>query len=341
MLCERGLVRISLAGIFALSVTLAAAPVAAEPGAKRLVRPAPATSPSEIPYASPARFFSIKEVLAKVDAARATKGAGESLDWPLRLASFGGSETPARLTEGAQDNEPFGLLTFRAPEGTLWRKWRGMEAGLAAEGELIDGCMADESTCTPAARRFLKIVEAVKAQTGRNRIAEANRDINAVVRYVTDYAQFGELDRWTTPLQTLASGRGDCEDYAIAKYAVLHRAGFAEQDMRLVLVHDRAVRADHAVLAVRHEGKWLILDNRHSVLNEDGEQRQFTPLFALDQDGVKLFAAPYGGPTKIEGARNAVPAPAASLDTSGWEMRGAIAADQPATGAWANRPLLI
>ena len=24
-------------------------------------------------------------------------------------------------------NEPFGLFTFRAPEGLLWRKWRGVE----------------------------------------------------------------------------------------------------------------------------------------------------------------------------------------------------------------------
>jgi hypothetical protein len=30
----------------------------------------------------------------------------------------------------------------------------------------------------------------------------------------------------------------------------------------LVLVHDYAVRADHSILAVRYDKRWLILDNR-------------------------------------------------------------------------------
>ena len=29
--------------------------------------------------------------------------------------------------------EPFGLFAFRAPEGMLWRKWRGIEADIAKE----------------------------------------------------------------------------------------------------------------------------------------------------------------------------------------------------------------
>ena len=96
-----------------------------------------------------------------------------------------------------------------------------------------------------------------------------------------------------TPLATLATGRGDCEDYAIAKYAILRAAGVPAQDLRLLLVRDRAVSQDHAVLAVRDNGQWLILDNRHAALAETAMLPHFAPLFALDHNGVSLFASPY------------------------------------------------
>ncbi len=63
------------------------------------------------------------------------------------------------------------------------------------------------------------------------------------------------LDRWSAPLVTFASGRGDCEDYAIAKYVALREAGIAEADLRLVISHDSAIGEDHAVVTARVDGK--------------------------------------------------------------------------------------
>src|SRR5207249_10712391 len=41
-------------------------------------------------------------------------------------------------------------------------------------------------------------------------------------------------DAWQTPTQTLAISRGDCEDYAILKYATLLRAGLPSASLRIV-----------------------------------------------------------------------------------------------------------
>ena len=71
------------------------------------------------------------------------------------------------------------------------------------------------------------------------------------------------------------------------------KPAFARDKLRLVLVRDRAVRQDHAVLAARLDDRWLILDNRRSQLIEDTDASNFTPLFAINHDGVHLFAAPY------------------------------------------------
>ena len=190
-------------------------------------------------------------------------------------------------------SEPFGLSTFRAPEGLLWVKWRGIERQMQVEAWETALCQTDRVACSQQALFFLRLVENAKARSGRARLDMVNRAVNSAIRYTSDYAQHGVADLWTAPLATLAAGRGDCEDYAIAKYAILRAAGVADDDLRLLLVRDRAVRQDHAVLAVRDNGQWLVLDNRHSMLSEPGMLPQFSPLFALDHNGVSLFAAPY------------------------------------------------
>ena len=90
----------------------------------------------------------------------------------------------------------------------------------------------DAEGCPSYAAQFLRLIKAVKAKSGRDQLDEANRAVNMAIRYVSDYAQHGEADRWSAPLATFATGKGDCEDYAIAKYVALREAGFPEGDLR-------------------------------------------------------------------------------------------------------------
>ena len=90
-------------------------------------------------------------------------------------------------------------------------------------------------------------------------------------------------------LATLASGRGDCEDYAIAKYVALREAGLPESDVRLVIVRDLASGADHAVAAARIDETWIMLDNRRLILTQDRAMARVVPLFEMDDTGVKRF----------------------------------------------------
>jgi predicted transglutaminase-like cysteine proteinase len=262
-----------------------------------------------------ATVFTINGVLAKLDRQR---GRGPEA---VRLAALtpGGIATDALPAQPPglppASSEPFGLFTFRAPDGLLWRKWRAVEGAMAREKTIFEQCRADAQACPPHAAQFLRLVDAVKSRSGRARLDEANRGINQAIRYVSDLSQHGEPDRWSTPLATFATAKGDCEDYAIAKYVALAEAGVPQNDLQLVLVRDRLVRLDHAVLAVRHEGHWLILDNRWSELTEDGDARRFTPLFAINHDGVHLFAAPYAKRIAPDDQREAAPAAPAATPT--------------------------
>ena len=185
--------------------------------------------------------------------------------------------------------EPFALDATPVTEGEVLDKWNDLAASLRSEAEILARCRADAAHCPPAAKKFLDIISDGRAHEGRARLGVINRAINLAIRPTSDLAQWGVADRWSAPLATLESGRGDCEDYAIAKYVALREAGVAEGDQRLIIMHDLKSRDDHAVVAAHVEGKWFMLDNRHMVLTEDSTPAPVVPLFAVDATGVRQF----------------------------------------------------
>lgn len=123
-------------------------------------------------------------------------------------------------------------------------------------------------------------------RTGRARLGEINRAVNLAVRPSSDESRYGSDDVWSAPLSTFAAGSGDCEDYAIAKYVALQHAGVEAADLRLSIVRDTQRGIDHAVLSVRLDGQWLVLDNRRFLLVEEGSIPNYLPLFTLNESGI-------------------------------------------------------
>jgi predicted transglutaminase-like cysteine proteinase len=184
-------------------------------------------------------------------------------------------------------------MTVALPEGPLVAKWRDAERAISNDVNIIADCRVDISNCiSPAAIQFLKIVKAAVSRDGLARLGEINRAINLAVRPMSDRAQYGVDDHWTSPLATLAAGAGDCEDYAIAKLVALHEAGIARENLRLIIMRENATGEDHAVVAARVDGRWHILDNRFFVMVEDTEINKYKPVFAIDADGIKRVQQP-------------------------------------------------
>src|SRR5215213_6799870 len=162
---------------------------------------------------------------------------------------------PAELIQ--RSAEPFGLAASFLPGGGLRDKWLGVQRRLDDELVQLALCEGDRDGCvSPAALKFLDIVDAARLREGRARLGEVNRAINLAIRPISDLAQHGQIDVWTSPLATLARGGGDCEDYAMAKFMALQRAGVAPDDLRIVVLHDTIHGEDHAVAAARLDGRW-------------------------------------------------------------------------------------
>jgi len=200
------------------------------------------------------------------------------------LDSTGSSELTGRSTE------PFGLFALARSAGALREKWLGVERKLDDERVQLALCDGDRDRCvSPAALQFLAIVDNAKAREGRARLGEINRAINLAIRPMSDLAQYGVADLWSSPLATFGNGAGDCEDYAIAKFAALRHAGLSPHDLRIVIMHDTVRDEDHAVAAAKLDGHWLLLDNRRMAMIEDAHVRNYRPTFVIDQRGVMQY----------------------------------------------------
>ena len=182
--------------------------------------------------------------------------------------------------------EPFGVFAFAMSGGSLRQKWFALKEKLDDDMVQLALCDGDRDRCaSPAALKLLAIVDQARTRDGRARLGETNRAINLAIRAADD----GADDVWSSPLATFARGAGDCEDYAIAKLAALRLAGVPAEDLRIVVVRDVRVGEDHAVVAARLDGHWLMLDNRRMAMVEDDNARTYQPLFVLYQAAVLKY----------------------------------------------------
>jgi predicted transglutaminase-like cysteine proteinase len=112
-----------------------------------------------------------------------------------------------------------------------------------------------------------------------------NNFVNHRVHYTDDSKRFGRPDVWSSANDTLRSGRGDCEDYAIAKLQMLRAAGFAQRDLYLVIVRDLVRRADHAVLIARAAGHMYLLDDGTDEVLDSKTVPDYRPILTFASYG--------------------------------------------------------
>lgn len=112
-------------------------------------------------------------------------------------------------------------------------------------------------------------------------IERVNLWVNRQIAYVDDDRNYRQRDFWATADETMARGSGDCEDYAILKMHMLRAAGIADDRMKLVLLRDMAINADHAFLLVRSEAGWVVLDNMTDRIYDGRQANAVRPIMSF------------------------------------------------------------
>ncbi len=138
------------------------------------------------------------------------------------------------------------------------------------------------------------LIEKQQAGSALEKIKTVNDFFNKNTHFADDNIHWKQSDYWATPIETLGSGAGDCEDYTIAKYFTLLRLGIPIEQLRLIYVKAQIGGSTsklfqaHMVLGYYAEPNSipLILDNLLSELTTADKRDDLKPVFSFNSAGL-------------------------------------------------------
>jgi len=169
-------------------------------------------------------------------------------------------------------------------------QWNRANEALAKDQVKLQDCLDNAENCVGEAMiGWRSLVSGLKNQDQATQLNMVNAFFNRW-QYRSDAESYGVSEYWASPLEFM-SNSGDCEDYAIAKYATLKFLGFNDSQMRIVaLIDNNRGGIGHSVLSVATSNGKMILDNLSNYAYLDGQQTGYAPRFSVNQTGVYTYA---------------------------------------------------
>ena len=175
----------------------------------------------------------------------------------------------------------FGSKEARSKKLGKFKKWLGVMGRYHKEkpSELNKCRPTPTNPCYVTKWRIY--LNQIANQPKRKQLDLVNAYLNRYL-YKIDPAIYSKKDYWATPKQFFYRS-GDCEDYAISKYASLVNLGFPKKDMRLVVLQDLNLKVGHAVLVVYLDRKPYILDNQIKQVVAASRIRHYKPIYSINE----------------------------------------------------------
>jgi predicted transglutaminase-like cysteine proteinase len=175
----------------------------------------------------------------------------------------------------------FGSLEFRTNGATSLAEWSRALQHMQSERPMYSACLSQTADCPAAVRAWRQKLGSLRGQDWRSQLKEINRFVNHAGHFQEDSDHFGRADVWQTPAEFLTSS-GDCEDYAITKFFSLLELGFSNEQLRIVIVHDRQRKVDHAVVAVAEDDDIYILDSLFDAPARHENMLRYDPVYSVN-----------------------------------------------------------
>jgi predicted transglutaminase-like cysteine proteinase len=128
----------------------------------------------------------------------------------------------------------------------------------------------------------------------KDKLRRVNDFFNQRIAFDDDRSVWGQGDYWATPIETMGQGRGDCEDFSIAKYYSLLNLGIPVSKLRLVYVKAEqsgpggSFLVAHMVLAyyATPNADPLVLDNLNTQILPASQRSDLSPIFSFNGAGL-------------------------------------------------------
>lgn len=143
-------------------------------------------------------------------------------------------------------------------------------------------------------REWQKTVGEGHKLSEQDKLRRVNDFFNRHIAFDDDMSIWGQSDYWATPIELIGQGRGDCEDYSIAKYYSLLEMGIPINKLRLVYVKaaqtslGTTIQVAHMVLAYypTPTADPIILDNLNTNLVPASKRDDLLPIFSFNGAGL-------------------------------------------------------
>lgn len=141
---------------------------------------------------------------------------------------------------------------------------------------------------------WLRLIDLARNQPVAVQLARVNEFFNSRTLFESDASIWQQVDYWATPLEMMVRGRGDCEDFAIAKYVSLLALGVPQNKLRLIYVRARIGGVDgvasqaHMVLGYYPDpnGEPQVLDNLAGNIEWASARPDLLPVFSFNGEGL-------------------------------------------------------
>jgi len=141
--------------------------------------------------------------------------------------------------------------------------------------------------------QWQSLMKTAKTLPEKEKLRRVNQFFNQRIEFVDDIYLWGVKDYWATPIELLARGAGDCEDYSIAKYFTLKELGVSEKKMRITYVKALKLRQAHMVLTYFETPRAvpMVLDNLIPTIKPATERKDLLPVYSFNGSGLWLAKA--------------------------------------------------
>ncbi|HMT81188.1 MAG: transglutaminase-like cysteine peptidase [Azonexus sp.] len=172
----------------------------------------------------------------------------------------------------------------------------GLPAALGFDFERIQQAFINRfgAERNPLLQEWKQLLGEAKKAAETDKLKRVNDFFNRHIAFDDDMSIWGQSDYWATPTELIGQGRGDCEDFSIAKYYSLIDLGVPATKLRLVYVKaaqngpDGVFLQAHMVLAyyATPTADPLVLDNLNSQILPASRRSDLSPIFSFNSTGL-------------------------------------------------------
>jgi predicted transglutaminase-like cysteine proteinase len=151
--------------------------------------------------------------------------------------------------------------------------------------------LSADVTLTPEVQaRFSDLISEVTPLDDQKKLQRVNQFFNDEVRFISDELHWKQEDYWATPYESLVRRAGDCEDFSLAKYFTLIKAGMDPEKLRITYVKAIKLGQAHMVLAYypTPSAEPLVLDNLIPEIKKASKRRDLVPVYSFNASGFWL-----------------------------------------------------